>query len=111
MRLVPALLVLAATATAQSSGRRTYINPIDIEYKYNWEQLNQGISYRSGAAPGVVTHRGVFSLSPPAAGGSGRPRAWVRGGFGGPSRWPFDDVVAPAVASFGDTLLLMQSAT
>src|SRR5207253_1410092 len=28
-----------------------------------------------------------------------------------PSRWPFEDVVAPAVIAVGDTLWLMQSAT
>ena len=29
--------------------QKTYCNPIDIDYKYNFEQLNGKISYRSGA--------------------------------------------------------------
>ena len=46
------------TATLRSSRQRTYANPIDIDYRYNFEQLNQGISYRSGADPVIVVQRG-----------------------------------------------------
>ena len=41
---------------------RTYANPIDIDYKYNFEQHNQGISYRSGADPVIVVQRGQYYL-------------------------------------------------
>ena len=37
------LTVLAlANASAQTSGQRTYANPIDIDYRYNFEQHNEG---------------------------------------------------------------------
>jgi hypothetical protein len=107
-------LLLATTAvgaSAQSSGGRTYANPIDIDYKYNWEQLQQGISYRSGADPVIVNHRGEYFLFVTVSGGYWHSTDLVRWRFVTPSRWPFEDVVAPAALSFGDTLLLMQSAT
>lgn len=114
-RLALATLALAssvhASASAQSSGIRTYTNPIDIEYKYNWEGLNEGVSYRSGADPAVVNHRGEYFLFVTVSGGYWRSRDLVHWQFVVPSRWPFDDVVAPAAISVGDTLLLMQSAT
>ena len=49
---------LVPVAHAQSSGIRTYCNPIDVGYRYNFEQREQGISYRSGADPVIVNHRG-----------------------------------------------------
>ena len=113
MRLSLAVLplTLAAAASAQSSGIRTYANPIDIEYKYNWEALNQGVSYRSGADPALVNHRGEYFLFSTVSGGYWHSKDLVHWRFVTPSRWPFDDIVAPAAISFGDTLLLMQSAT
>ncbi|HEU5066616.1 MAG TPA: hypothetical protein VFT61_00295, partial [Sphingomicrobium sp.] len=54
-----ALTLSAAPATAQ---QRTYINPVDIDYRYNWEQTNSGISYRTGADPAVVRHKGAYYL-------------------------------------------------
>src|SRR5215213_3509063 len=106
------LLSAATTARAQSSGITTYINPIDLDYKYNWEQVNQGISYRSGADPVIVRHGGAYYLFQTASGGYWRSADLRHWRFVRPTRWPFEDVVAPAAASgAGDTLLLMQSAT
>ena len=42
--------------------KRTYINPIDVDYRYNWEQTNDGVSYRTGADPAVVNHKGTYYL-------------------------------------------------
>ena len=107
-----ALLTFATTGwlPAQSSGPRTYANPIDIDYKYNWEQHHQGISYRSGADPVIVNHRGEFFLFVTVSGGYWRSTDLISWRFVTPSRWPFEDNVAPAAFSVGDTLLLMQSA-
>ncbi len=111
-RCVVALLAtLAVESAAQSSGIRTYANPVDIEYKYNWEGLNHGVSYRSGADPAVVTHRGEYYLFATVSGGYWNSKDLIHWRFVTPSRWPFDDIVAPAAISVGDTLLLMQSAT
>ena len=52
-----------STATCSSQARqqaeqRTYINPIDLDYRYNFEQINEGVSYRTGADPAVVNYHG-----------------------------------------------------
>src|SRR5688500_10529020 len=108
---VALLLATAARAAAQSSGIRTYANPLDVDYKYNFEQEHQGISYRSGADPVIVNHKGEYFLFGTTANGYWHSTDLVRWRFVTPSRWPFEDVVAPAAISVGDTLLLMQSAT
>ena len=51
----------AALAGQEGSGR-TYCNPIDLDYKYNFEQQHEGISYRSGADPVIVRHRDEYYL-------------------------------------------------
>jgi len=94
---------------AQTSGIRTYVNPIDLDYKYNFEQLNQGISYRSGADPVVVLHQNAYYLFQTVSGGYWRSTDLTHWDFITPSRWPFDDVVAPAALSVRDTVYLMQS--
>ena len=104
-----ATLLLGTPAIGQSPGARTYCNPIDIDYKYNFEQLNEGISYRSGADPVIINHKGEYFLFVTVSGGywhSKDLRSWR---FVTPTRWPFEEIVAPAALSFGDTLLLMMS--
>ncbi|MGH7444889.1 MAG: family 43 glycosylhydrolase, partial [Longimicrobiales bacterium] len=111
MNLRPLILLLApALASAQSS--RTYINPIDIDYRYNFEQMNEGISYRSGADPVVVPYGDdEYYLFATIAGGYWRSqdlRDWT---FVTPTRWPVEDIVAPAARAVGDTIFLLQSMT
>ncbi|HVE79916.1 MAG TPA: family 43 glycosylhydrolase, partial [Gemmatimonadaceae bacterium] len=101
---------LGAQNAPSSSGIRTYCNPVDIDYKYNWEQVNQRVSYRSGADPVVVNHKGEYFLFVTASGGYWHSTDLLRWRFVTPSRWPFEDNVAPAAISVGDTLILMQSA-
>lgn len=105
------LCALPALGTAQSSGIRTYANPIDLDYKYNWEQLNQQISYRSGADPVVVNHNGEYFLFVTASGGYWHSKDLLHWRYIVPTKWPFEDVVAPAAISKGDTLILQQSST
>ena len=104
--LASALTLLASTANAE---RRTYINPIDIDYRYNWEQQNEGVSYRTGADPAIVRHKGAYYLFQTLADGYWRSTDLIDWTFITPSRWPFEGIVAPAVASDGDRLILMPS--
>lgn len=103
--------LVTTSAAAQPPGHpRTYCNPLDLDYAYNFEQLNERIAYRSGADPVLLTHQGAYYLFATAQGGYWRSTDLVDWHFVVPSRWPFEDVIAPAAWSHGDTLLLMQSA-
>ena len=104
-------VLAAAPAVAQTVQPRTYANPIDIDYRYNFEQLNQGISYRSGADPVIVVQGGKYYLFETIGDGY-----WESSDLGTwrhitPSRWPLTDVVAPAVLSVRDTIYLLPSTT
>jgi len=62
------LVGLTQHAFAQSA-QKTYCNPMDIDYKYNFEQLNDSISYRSGADPVIINHKGEYYLFVTISGG------------------------------------------
>src|SRR5690349_16827940 len=111
MRYIFACMLLAPLALQAQRAPSTWINPIDIDYRYNWEQFRQGISYRSGADPVIVNHNGEYFLFVTVSGGYWHSTDLIRWRFVTPSRWAMEDVVAPAAISFGDTLLLMRSAT
>ena len=102
-------LIALAAGAASPPGKRTYANPIDIDYRYNWEQINEGISYRTGADPAIVNHKGRFFLFQTLADGYWMSDNLVDWRFVTPSRWPADGIVAPAVASDGDKLIVMPS--
>ena len=106
----PAHSIAAQAADSVSSAAiRTWANPIDIDYRYNFEQINDSISYRSGADPVVVLHAGEYYMFVTVSGGYWHSRDLLHWRFVPPTRWPFEDVVAPAAISFGDTLLLIGS--
>lgn len=101
-------LSVVACATA-APGTRTYINPVDIDYRYNFEQESLGISYRTGADPVIVRHKDAYYLFMTLADGYWRSTDLVDWTFVAPSRWPFESNVAPAAISDGDRLILMPS--
>ena len=96
-------------ANAQSPQQRTYCNPMDINYQYNFEQLNEGISYRSGADPVIVNHRGDYYLFVTISGGYWQSKDLINWRYIKPLRWPMEDMCAPAALSVRDTLFLFQS--
>jgi xylan 1,4-beta-xylosidase len=103
------LLLFYATGFAQRTDQKTYCNPMDINYRYNFEQLNEQISYRSGADPVIVNHKGEYYLFVTISGGYWHSKDLVNWGYVVPSRWPFEDMCAPAAVSVNDTLFLFQS--
>jgi len=107
--LLLGLGVALFAASAAHSEKRTYINPIDVDYRYNWEQTNNGISYRTGADPVIVRHKGAYYLFQTLADGYWRSTNLIDWTFITPSRWPFGGIVAPAAISDGDRLILWPS--
>ena len=115
-----AALVLGAPVGAGRAGAQraraeppdaapTYCNPLDLDYRYNFEQRNEGISYRSGADPVIVVHRGAYYLFATIAAGWWRSTDLAHWEHVRPSRWPMEDVVAPAALAVGDTVFLKPS--
>lgn len=102
-------LPLIALIAAQPVSAKTYANPIDIDYRYNFEQQNEGISYRTGADPVIVRHRDAFYLFETLADGYWRSTDLVDWKFITPNRWPSQSIVAPAAWSDGEKLYLMAS--
>lgn len=103
------LLALCGWAGAQPAHQRTWCNPIDLDYKYNFEQLNEKISYRSAADPVIVPHKGEYYLFATISGGWWHSKDMLRWDFVKPSMWPMEDVCAPAALSVRDTMYLFQS--
>ncbi|WP_395649692.1 discoidin domain-containing protein [Brevundimonas sp.] len=101
-------MLAAAPAAAQSIGR-TWANPVDIDYKYNFEQTHEGVSYRTGAEPTVVLHQDRYYLFVTQADGYWVSRDLAEWSFVEPNRWPLDGSVGPAAVSDGERLYLMQS--
>jgi xylan 1,4-beta-xylosidase len=107
-----AFLLLGIQATCsigQSLTPRTYCNPMDIDYKYNFEQLNDSISYRSGADPVIVNHKGEYFLFVTISGGYWHSNDLFDWKYIVPDKWPMEDMCAPAALSVHDTLFLFQS--
>src|SRR5258707_268814 len=98
-----ALLLLAGSSA--SAQQRTTINPVDLDYRYIGEQINEGFSSRPGAAPAFVRQRDVYYLFLTLAEGYWRSPALIHWASVTPSRWPFGGIVAPAAISDGDRLI------
>ncbi|MBO9624317.1 MAG: family 43 glycosylhydrolase [Sphingomonas sp.] len=107
--LALSLVATAAVAQPAAPERRTYINPIDIDYRYNFEQINEGASYRTGADPAIVRHKDAYYMFQTLADGYWRSTNLADWTFIKPSRWPFDSIVAPAVWSDGARILVQPS--
>ena len=107
----PVLIGVAALAAAAPAvaDQRTYANPVDIDYRYNFEQIYSGVSYRTGADPAIVNHKGAYYLFLTLADGYWRSTDLIHWTFITPSQWPNGGIVAPAVASDGDRLILQPS--
>src|SRR6185369_14448087 len=99
-------MLFASSAHAQ---QRTYINPLDIDYRYNWEQRYEGISYRTAADPAIVRHKDAYYLFLTLADGYWRSTDLIHWSFITPSKWPNEGIVAPAAISDGDRLILWPS--
>ena len=96
-------------SSAQTTGIKTYCNPMDLNYRYNFEQKHLGISYRSGADPVIVLHKGEYYLFVTISGGWWHSKDLLHWNYVTPNQWPVEDMCAPAAISVNDTLFLLQS--
>src|SRR6185312_1687056 len=112
LRLVAlaATLIAPCAMSATAIGGRTWANPLDLDYRYNYEQMNAGISYRTGADPAIVRYGDAYYLFLTLADGYWRSDDLVHWQFVRPDRWPFNGPVAPATLAADGKLFLMQSA-
>ena len=106
-----AAAMIVAPASGQAPAPRTYANPIDIDYRYNFEQHNEGISYRSGADPVIVVQRRRYYLFETIGDGYWESRDLGTWRHITPTRWALTDIVAPAALSVRDTIYLLPSTT
>ncbi len=97
------------SALAQTPGQKTYCNPVDLNYQYNFEQKARNISYRSGADPVIVNHQGNYYLFVTISGGWWHSPDLVNWQYVKPNVWPKEDMCAPAALSVGDRIYLFQS--
>ncbi|MBC8110812.1 MAG: family 43 glycosylhydrolase [Verrucomicrobia bacterium] len=104
--LFSSFLLCSFSSIAQ---QKTWCNPMDIDYKYNFEQLNEKISYRSGADPVIINHKGEYYLFVTISGGWWHSKDLLHWRFVIPDKWPMEDMCAPAAMSVKDTLYLFQS--
>lgn len=108
---LPVVALLLATAPPAHAAQRTYANPVDIDYRYNFEQENDGISYRTGADPAIVRFEGAYYLFMTLADGYWRSTDLIHWDFIQPNMWPAGSVVAPAVWEDRKRLYMMPSTT
>lgn len=105
------LMPILGANMAIADGIKTYINPIDIEYKYNFEQINEKISYRTGADPVFINYKGEYYLFETLADGYFHSKDMINWDFIKPNMWPMQSIVAPAVTVDGDKIIILSSRT
>src|SRR5262245_61216665 len=112
-RVALVVSVIVQVCRSQTTSQTTYCNPIDIDYRYNFEQKASHISFRSGADPVIVNHKGEYYLFVTISGGWWHSKDLIHWRFVKPDvspyQWPKEDMCAPAALSVGDTLYLFQS--
>src|SRR3954451_7416548 len=81
-----------AVGQPRRTQQKTYCNPMDINYRYNYEQLNDSISYRSGADPVIVNHKGEYFLFVTISGGYWHSKDLVNWEYITPDKWPMEDM-------------------
>jgi hypothetical protein len=73
-------VALASFGLAATTPRpRTWCNPIDLDYRYNFEQINEGISYRQAADPVILNHGVSTTSSQRSREAIGGRRIWLAG--------------------------------
>jgi hypothetical protein len=104
-----AVLATFGLCVLDARSAQTYCNPLDLDYKYNFEEKWRNISYRSGADPVIVNHECRFYLFGTIAEGFWRSTDLLDWEHVKPAGWPEREIVAPAALSAKGKLLLFPS--
>src|SRR5690349_12317512 len=90
------LLIGLETTKSHAADGKTYCNPLDINYQYNFEGRSRNLSYRSGADPVIINHQGEYYLFGTIAGGYWHSKDLRDWRHVKPKGWPAREIVAPA---------------
>lgn len=90
---------------AQSTQMSTYCNPLNLDYTYMIYNAHQGISYRSGADPAVVSFRGEYYMFVTRSLGYWHSTDLTNWSFITPEKWYFQGSNAPAAFNYKDSVL------
>lgn len=103
--LFMAIILCVSNTKAQETQMSTYCNPINIDYTYSIYNAGDGISYRSGADPAVVTFRSEYYMFVTRSMGYWHSTDLANWTFITPQRWYFMGENAPAAHNYKDSVL------
>lgn len=118
-RLLSLLALIAALSTctmedvplvevAEETAKKTYCNPIDIDYSYmSHYRAKNNVSYRSGADPAIINFKGKYYLFVTRSHGYWMSEDMSDWTFVRPQSWFFNGCNAPAAAQKDGKIILL----
>lgn len=104
--VVVAFVMSACEISEPEHEYSTYANPINIDYTYSNVNIHQGLSYRSGADPAVVSFRDKYYMFVTRSQGYWMSDDLSEWNFLRPQNWFFPASNAPGAWPMGDSLLI-----
>ncbi len=102
-------IVLAQTLPAQITVRKTYCNPIDINYPYIFKRFNGHSSYRSIEDPVILNHNGAYYLFVIPSGAYWHSKDLINWDYIALPKSPPENASDSILLATRDTLLLLQA--
>ncbi len=105
--LLGIVIIMGLQAVSQTNARKTYCNPIDIDYTYmSHYRSKNNVSYRSGADPAVINFKGKFFMFVTRSHGYWMSEDMSNWHFVRPQNWYFNGCNAPAAAVKDEKVLV-----
>lgn len=101
------VFLFSFTSYSQSLSKKTYINPLNIDYTYAVYDAHRDLSYRSGADPAVVEFRGEYYMFVTRSMGYWHSKDLQNWSFIEPEKWYFEGSNAPSAHNYKDSVLLV----
>ncbi|WP_217495894.1 family 43 glycosylhydrolase [Mangrovivirga cuniculi] len=100
-------IFIIPSSFAQDANKKTYCNPIDIDYSYmSHYRARTDVSYRSGADPAIVNFKGKYYLFVTRSHGYWVSEDMSSWKFIKPVAWYFKGSNAPAAAVYKDKIIV-----